>query len=456
MSDIPYNQERFFLDVVLDNAEDAIVYVDKDGIIQLLTQTYADFLRVDRQWAIGRHITEVIDNTRMHIVARTGVPEYNAVQEINGQNTVVKRIPVYRNGAVVGAIGRVIFRNLDDLTELYEQISSMTHQLNLYKEEFDRSHRARFSMDSIIGEDPIMKEIKEQALRFARSNSTLLILGESGTGKDVIAQAVHANSARSEAPFLKINCAGIPAELLESELFGYSEGAFTGAVKGGKIGKFMAADGGTVLLDEIGELPMNMQVKLLRFLQEKVIEPIGSTESIPVDVRVIAATNRNLEEMIAEGLFRLDLFYRLNVLSIVMPPLRKRVADIAPLCYHFAEIIAEREKIPFRGFSLEALTLLKAYPFPGNVWELENIVERALNDMRPGEDILRKEHLSGKVLGIRADRVPENLELIVETAEKNAISDALLICRGNKSRAAQLLGVSRTSFYDKMRKYELI
>ncbi len=456
MNSIPFNQERFFLDVVLDNAEDAIVYVDKDGIIQLLTQTYADFLRVDRTWAIGRHITEVIDNTRMHIVARTGVPEYNAVQEINGQNTIVKRIPVYRNGEVVGAIGRVIFRNIDDLTELYEQISSMTHQLNLYKEEFDRTNRARFSMDSIIGEDPVMEEIKEQALRFARSNSTLLILGESGTGKDVIAQAVHANSARSEAPFLKINCAGIPAELLESELFGYTEGAFTGAAKGGKIGKFMAADGGTVLLDEIGELPMNMQVKLLRFLQEKVIEPIGSTESIPVDVRIIAATNRNLEEMIQEGLFRLDLYYRLNVLTIVMPPLRERVGDIAPLSYYFAERIAEREKIPFRGFSLEVLTLLKAYNFPGNVRELENIIERALNDMRPGENLLRKEHLSAKVLGTHSDRVPENLDLIVETVERNAISDALLICRGNKSRAAKMLGISRTSFYDKMRKYELI
>ncbi|MDI9472533.1 MAG: sigma 54-interacting transcriptional regulator [Bacillota bacterium] len=456
MSSIPYNQERFFLDVVLDNAEDAIVYVDRQGIIQLLTQTYADFLKVERSWAIGSHVTEVIDNTRMHIVVETGVPEYNAVQEINGQNTIVKRIPVYRNGEVVGAIGRVIFRNVDDLTELFEQISSMTYQLNLYKEEFDRSHRVKYSMDCVIGEDPVMKRVKEQALRFARSNSTLLILGESGTGKDVIAQAVHANSARRDATFFKINCAGIPAELLESELFGYTEGAFTGALKGGKIGKFMAADGGTVLLDEVGELPMNMQVKLLRFLQEKVIEPIGSTESIPVDVRIIAATNRNLEEMVQDGLFRLDLYYRLNVLTIMMPPLRERTGDIAPLSSFFAERIAEREEIPFRGISMEALTLLKAYSFPGNVRELENIIERALNDMRAGETIIRKEHLPAKVLGIDSNRKPENLALIVETAETNAISDALLVCGGNKSQAARMLGISRTSFYDKLRKYNLI
>lgn len=455
MSDAPYNEDSFFLDVVLENSEDAIVYVNKDGLVELLSQSYADFLRVDRAAMIGKHITEVIENTRMHIVARTGVAEHNALQEIHGKNMIVKRIPVYKDGELVGALGRVIFRNVNDLTELYEQITSMTHQLNLYKEEFDRSHRVRFSMDSIVSEDPAMEVVKERAQRFARSSSTLLILGESGTGKDVIAQAVHAMSSRSDKPFLKINCAGIPAELLESELFGYKEGAFTGAAKGGKIGKFMAADGGTVFLDEIGELPMNMQVKLLRVLQEKVIEPIGSNSSLPIDVRIIAATNRNLEAMIQEGSFRLDLFYRLNVLTLHVPALRERPADVIPLSYFFADRIADRDKIPFCGFSMEALTLLKSYPFPGNVRELENIIERALNDLGPGEDMIRREHLSAKVLGLRDERVPENLSLILETAERNAISDALLICSGNRSKAAKLLGVSRTSFYEKMRKLDL-
>lgn len=284
----------------------------------------------------------------------------------------------------------------------------------------------------------------------------MLILGESGTGKELFAHATHNNSKRKEYPFIKVNCGSIPFELLESELFGYEEGAFTGAKKGGKIGKFKAADKGTIFLDEIGDLPMNMQVKLLRVLQDKEIERIGSNYTEKIDVRIISATNKDLEKMTQEGKFRLDLYYRLNVISIHIPPLRERKEDIPILSRYLVEKISKDENIEVGGIENTSIEYLNKYDWPGNVRELENIIERAINFLEE-EKVIKPKHLPAKITGIvkEKDRNIKSLKSTVEEVERECIIDSIMMADGNKTKAAEMLGISRTSLYEKILKYNI-
>jgi transcriptional regulator with PAS, ATPase and Fis domain len=442
------------LSIIMDAINDCIVYVNKDGIVEMLSRAYAEFLSVDRDWAIGRHVRDVIENTRMDIVTKTGKPEIAQVQEINGRNMIATRIPIFVNGKVVGAVGKVLFRDVDELNTLYLRINNIQKELNLYRDEFKKANKASYALDSIIGESPGMKQLKDIVKKVGNTNSNVLILGESGTGKELFAHAIHNNSKRVDAPFIKVNCSAIPFELLESELFGYEEGSFTGARKGGKIGKFKAADGGTIFLDEIGELPMSMQAKLLRVLQDREIEKIGSNISEKVDVRVIAATNKNLENMVNEGQFRLDLFYRLNVVNIRVPSLRERREDIPVLAKYLMEKISEKEGIRVDGISFKALDFLKNYDWPGNVRELENTLERAINFMDDETRILAK-HLPPKITGISSYDSMRTLKETLEEIEKDVILNRLILAKGNKSEAAETLGISRTSLYDKLTKYNI-
>ncbi len=442
------------LSIVMDAINDCIVYVNKDGIVEMLSRAYAEFLSVDRDWAIGRHVRDVIENTRMDVVTKTGKSEVAQVQEINGRNMIATRIPIFVNGKVVGAVGKVLFRDVDELNTLYLRINNIQKELNLYRDEFKKANKASYALESIIGESPGMKQLKDLVKKVGNTNSNVLILGESGTGKELFAHAIHNNSKRVDAPFIKVNCSAIPFELLESELFGYEEGSFTGARKGGKIGKFKAADGGTIFLDEIGELPMSMQAKLLRVLQDREIEKIGSNISEKVDVRVIAATNKNLENMVNEGQFRLDLFYRLNVVNIRVPSLRERREDIPVLAKYLMEKISEKEGIRVDGISFKALDFLKNYDWPGNVRELENTLERAINFMDDETRILAK-HLPPKITGVSSYDSMRTLKETIEEIEKEVILNRLILAKGNKSEAAETLGISRTSLYDKLLKYNI-
>ncbi len=442
------------LKTIMEATNDCIVYVNKEGYIEMLSNAYAEFLNVDRDDSIGKHVTEVIENTRMHEVAKLGVEEVAQVQEINGRKMIATRIPVYVNGRIVGAVGKVLFRDLDELEQLYTKVYKIEKELNMYKNEFKKINSAKYELDSIIGESREIKELKELTKRIANTNSNVLILGETGTGKELFANAIHSLSKRKDGPFIKVNCGSIPSELLESELFGYEEGAFTGAKKGGKIGKFKAADGGSIFLDEIADLPMNMQVKLLRVLQEKEIEKIGSNTPEKIDVRIISATNKDLEEMIKKGEFRLDLYYRLNVVSMVIPPLRKRKEDIAVLSNKLIEEISKEEKIKVDGISKGALDLLKKYDWPGNVRELENVLERAINYL-DGETIIKIKHLPMKISGLKEDRELKSLKEEMEEHEKEIVSNALLASNGNKTKAAEILKISRTALYEKIEKYNL-
>lgn len=442
------------LKTVMEATNDAIVYVNKDGYIEMLSNPYAEYLGVVRDQAIGKHVREVIENTRMDIVIKTGTPEFAQVQEIKGKKMIATRIPLFVNGNVVGAVGKVLFRDVDELNSLYMKINKIEEELNLYKDEFKKVNRAKYALDSIISVSKSMENLKDLTKRAAKTNSNVLILGESGTGKELFAHAIHNNSKRIDAPFIKVNCGAIPYELLESELFGYEEGSFTGAKKGGKIGKFKAADGGTIFLDEIGDLPMNMQVKLLRVLQDKEIERIGSNFSEKIDVRVIAATNKDLEKMVSEGMFRLDLYYRLNVVSIKIPPLRERKEDIPVLSKYLVDKISKGENIKVDKISDNTLEYLKNYDWPGNVRELENILERAINFLEK-ETIIKPEHLPSKITGMTRNKQIKSLKTILEEVEKQSIIDSLIIANGNKTLAANALDISRTSLYEKISKYKI-
>jgi transcriptional regulator with PAS, ATPase and Fis domain len=338
------------------------------------------------------------------------------------------------------------------------------NKIEYYRSEL-KTVRSKYTFNEIVGMSPQMKKLRHLAAQAAKTTSTVLIRGESGTGKELLAQAIHNASSRSNQPFIKVNCAAIPESLMESELFGYCEGAFTGALRGGKPGKFELANGGTIFLDEIGDLHPSIQSKLLRVLQEFEFERLGGTKTINVDVRVIAATNRDLRDLMRRGKFRSDLFYRLNVVDLHTPPLRERREDIDYLTDYLLEKITDRLHIPLVAISNEARQLLREYDFPGNVRELENILERAINIINENTDTIQPEHLS--LLGFNTapsansvnhnlmSSLPMTLEESVSLAEKNAILEALKHSGGNRKKAAQLLNIHRSLLYKKLRKHNI-
>lgn len=452
-SQIDPSEEIIYKDLS-EMADESLVVVNSEGYIQILTRPFADFLGVDQEESIGKHVTEVIENTRMHIVAKTGNVEVGEPQKIRNDYIIANRSPVWKHGKTVGAIGRVVFNSLDELKALSRKISTLTSELNKSKGIINARNKAYYTFENIIGKSKALLDVKYYAKRAAKGDSNVLILGASGTGKELFAQAIHNASRRSMGAFVKVNCAAIPVDLIESELFGYEEGSFTGAKKGGKIGKFEVADGGTIFLDEIGELPLHMQVKLLRVLQEKEVERVGGTGTIPVDVRIIAATNRNLTEMVAKRDFRLDLYYRLKVMQLTIPPLRERMEDVKVLIHHFLEKYQKLMNKEAKGVTEQAMYLLCHYSWPGNIRELENAIERALNLIDDGEYITLM-HLPEEITGKKEQYSIRPLAEVIEEAEQNAISDCLRMTGGNKSEAAKQLGISRTSLYEKMNKYNM-
>ncbi len=445
------------LETGLEHVSDGIVMVDKEGHITMMTDAYARFLGVDLDEVVGKHVTEVIENTRMHIVLKTGKAEIGEIQRIKGRDTVVMRIPIKSSGEVIGGIGQVMFQDVSDLKKLAERLHLAESKLEYYKQEYKRWQRSRYNFSSIVGESSQITLAKELAQRVAKSRSTVLIQGESGTGKELLAHAIHGASPRQEQAFIRVNCAAIPKDLLEAELFGYEEGAFTGAKKGGKPGKIKLADKGTIFLDEIGDMPMEMQMKLLRVLQEREVEKIGSTAVEKVDIRVIAATNRDLQRMVAEGTFRKDLYYRLNVVNIYLPPLREHPEDIPLLMRRLIEKLNRDLGTAVSGVSAEVEELFLKYNWPGNVRELENILERAMNVME-GSVIKLKDlpiYLQDYELTGSSQIVGETLEQELELAEKRAIKRALKYAKGNKNKAAKLLNIHRATLYRKIEKYQL-
>lgn len=447
------------LESAIESFFEGVVIVDRSGMITMINQAYCDFLGVEHGKVIGRHVAEVIPNTRMHVVAQDGKAEITDIQRIREHNCVVTRIPIVKEGETVGAVGKVVFKDVKDLKILSNKLNKLEFELEYYKEELRKAYGGKYTFESIIGDNEKMQWIKSIAVKASKGNSTVLILGESGTGKEVFAQAIHNASTRNKGPFIKVNCAALPENLLETELFGYDEGAFTGAKKGGKPGKFELANRGTIFLDEIGDMPISMQVKLLRVLQEREFERVGGTKTIKLDLRVIAATNRDLTKMIEQGEFRQDLYYRLDIISLAIPPLRERTGDIPLLCDMLLKKIKKQVQHSVEGVSPATLQLLMAYKWPGNVRELENLLERAVNLMDDDEILIAPEHLPPIVKKISKGKEPlevsDNLAEVLGDAEKQAILKVLEEAGGNKSKAAKILGIHRSGFYQKLQKHNI-
>ena len=442
--------------LIFDSIYNGVMVTDADGYVTHFNKPYGQFLGLDPAVQIGKHCTDVIENTRMHIMAETGKPEINQSHRIKGQNMVVQRIPIWKEGKVIAVFGQVMFKDIKDVTKLANQLSLLESKVKLYEEELITLRSTRYTFDSIIGKSKAVTMLKKEALNAAGNQLPVLITGDSGTGKELFAQAIHHASPRKLYPFVRINCSAIPKDLLESELFGYEQGAFTGAKSEGKPGKFEIADQGTVFLDEIGDLPLEMQPKLLRVVEEKEFERVGGTRAIRSDFRVIAATNQNLEKMLLDGRFRKDLFYRLNVIPLHIPALRKRRDDIILLARHFLKQMAHEAALNEVDMGPEARKALRRHDWPGNIRELLNVLERTLSSIEGN-------HIRLSDLPFYLQRIPQktsarnqpSIKEMHARTEKEVILYALKETNNNKAQAAKMLRIHRTHLYKKMKKYQI-
>lgn len=427
-----------------------LVVVDHLARIVFLEEHYGKSRGIDPEAVMGCYIKEIIPDSKLPIVVKSGKPLLGEVFYIQGKPVICNRIPLIKDGNLIGAISYQVF----EMPEMFiESIKELQSQINYYKEKAKKYTGARYSLADIIGDNQATVAMCAAILKASSTNATVLIQGETGTGKELVAHALHQESRRSHYSFVKLNCAAIPKELIESELFGYEGGAFTGARKTGKKGKFEMANKGTLFLDEISQLSVTAQAKLLRVLQEKEIERIGGTASIPIDVRIVAATNDNLEEMVKKGTFRADLFYRLSVIPIKVPPLRERRSDISLLVEKFVEKYGNQAGLGEITVQPEVIKLLLRYDWPGNIRELEHAVERAINLCNSNmleaghfEWLLPKLHNSNQL--IRGQSIRDAKAY----SEKKVILAALQTTQGNKTKAAELLEIARPLLYQKMRR----
>ena len=425
-----------------------MVVVDHKSRIVFVEETYALSRGFDPQQVIGRYIKDVIPTSKLPVVVESGKPILGDVFCYEGKTVICNRYPLIKDGVIIGAMSYQVFEGVD---KLFESIRELEDQLDYYKEKVKKYAGIRYSLADTVGASAAAVAIRAAILKAASANATVLIQGETGTGKELVAHALHQESRRSAYPFIKLNCAAIPQELIESELFGYDEGAFTGARRAGKKGKFELADKGTLFLDEISQLSMAAQAKLLRVLQEKEVERIGGTGPILVNVRIIAATNDNLEDMIRQGTFRADLYYRLNVIPIKVAPLRERKSDIPLLVKKFTKKYGEQAGLGVVAVDAEAMALLMEYDWPGNIRELEHAVERAINLC--SSTTLQPVHFEWLLPRIRSKGRPtagRSIQDAKAAGEKEVILNALQATKGNKKKAAELLGIARPLLYQKM------
>ncbi len=461
------------LDLFDDSCEGTIA-VDDHGSIVWINDKYVSFLGLKTQEeALGKQVEQIIPNSRMREVVRSGKPILLDIMMIRDQPLVVMRIPLKDEaGRTVGALGFALYDRLQRLKPLVSKFAELQWALANTQKELAHLRHTKYSISSFIGVSPVSLELKHRARRAAQLDTTVLLLGETGSGKELLAHGIHAASGRAGKPFVGINIAAVPETLLEAEFFGVAAGAYTGAERKGRDGKFKIADGGTLFLDEVGDMPLQVQAKLLRVLQEQEIEPLGSNTIIKVDVRVIAATSHDLKQLVADGKFRSDLYYRLNVLPIVLPPLRERLGDLDALCEHLLEQIAARTGMPQRELAPSARAFLASYSWPGNVRELRNALEQAgmetdsicLNAedfasiLTIGEGEARALPTRQQAGGTLPEQVvpPKPLAEVLAEVERKTIRAALEASGGNKASAARMLGISRATLYQKITDYRLV
>ena len=456
---------RVMLEAIIESTQDAISVVDENGEGIFINPAYTRLTGLTEDDVIGKPATvDIAEGESMHMkVLKTEQPVNGARLKVGPKKKQVigNVAPIIVDGELRGSVG--VIHDISEIKKLTEELNQARRMI--------RELNAKYTFEDIIFESKLMQAAIQQAKKASKTPATVLLRGESGTGKELFAHAIHTASNRNEGQFIRVNCSAIADSLLESELFGYEEGAFTGAKKGGKKGLFEEADGGTIFLDEIGKINMNLQAKLLRVLQEKELTRVGGTKSINIDVRIIVATNANLERMIQEGTFREDLYYRFNVVPIFIPPLRKRKEDIPKLANHLVKKYNQEYGRLVKGISKEAMNILMGYEWPGNVRELENIIGRAMINAGTNADTIEKEHLPPLGMLSTAPQVEpttksktkyqvtehdiqsKSLKEILEEVEKQVILETLEHTDGNKTEAAKLLGIAIRSLYYKLEKF---
>ena len=443
----------------LDQAYDGVIITDANSKILYVNAAYTRILGVPRRKIIGRYLADIEPKARLLSVLKTGRPVLNEKVTIQSltRDVVVNIVPIFREGLLSGAIS--VFRDITDCTQLSVKLQRIRGLTEYLQQELALKEGLPRGFDHIVTRNPRFQECLSRAARAADSDATVLLLGESGVGKDAFARAIHQASRRADQPFVKVNMASVPETLLESELFGYEEGAFTGSRRGGKLGRFEIADRGTIFLDEIGDASPAVQAKLLRVLQEKAVEKLGSNKVVNVDVRIIAATNKDLPQLVAQGAFRADLYYRLNVITLRIPPLRERQEDISLLAEHFLAHYSGRYGKNL-SFGPGVMEMLQGHSWPGNVRELQNVIEHAV--VMAAQDIITPyhlpEYLRGPAIYAKGIRSAESGKIrgLLAEIEREAIEQALRLCKNNRTLAMQMLGLSRRTFYRKLAAYRLL
>jgi transcriptional regulator with PAS, ATPase and Fis domain len=439
----------------------AMIVVDTEGKISYMSAIHERFFGLKHGEAIGRHVTEVIENTKLHEVVATGKGQVAQLQEMNGITRVVSRLPIFdRNKRVVAAIGQVMFKGPEAIRELTGELARVKQELDFYKRELSGIRNRTYGLDQIVGNSDAVRRLKEDILRVAPLDVPVLLAGESGTGKEMVAHAIHMLSPRSDKPLVLVNSAAMPANLVESELFGYEAGAFTGADRKGRKGKFEAADTGTLFLDEIGDMPIDMQVKLLRVLQDGQFERIGGDRAKHSDFRLISASNRDFKAMIANSSFRLDLFYRISAVTLRLPPLSERLEDIPELADTFLDAFANRHHVPKKSISEAAIRFLQSRAWPGNIRQLQHAIERAaifcdgptllVSDFGSLEGFAATSGGRQPVASLPMGKGAADLRGAKERVESELILEAMRRTGGNKKRVAEELGISRSYLYKRL------
>jgi PAS domain S-box-containing protein len=457
------NQLDTQLDILIKNSYDGIFITDGEGKVMRVNNSVLRMLGAKEEELLGRNTGDLV---------KEGYYSSSSVLESIKLRQPVTKIMYSRTGVEIMATstpvfdedGRVLFvitnsRDMTDLSKLLQELEQTKELSNRYLTELQYLRKKHLEHDRIVAESPVMIKVIETAQKIAKVDSTVLICGESGVGKEVIAKLIHKESNRKNGPFIALNCAAIPESLLEAELFGYEGGAFTGANRSGKPGMFELADKGTLFLDEVGELPLAIQAKLLRALESSEVMRVGGVKAKKIDVRIIAATNKNLEDMIQKGTFRRDIYYRLNVIPLYIPPLRERKEDIVALANYFLKEFCYKNKCR-RFFSQEVLGELVNQQWPGNIRELRNVVER-LAATTTGEEIRFLSNMNSVVHNTPPDSkcnvfLGTPLEKMVANAEKEVIQNTLRLCGGNKVQASKMLGIHRSVLYKKLKIYGLL
>jgi transcriptional regulator with PAS, ATPase and Fis domain len=443
------------------NPYGGLTVVDKNARVQFMDRATEKFFGLKQGAAKEVDVRELIPDSSLAVAAATGKPMIGRIWQLRGIKRISSSYPLVKNGEIIGAVGTIIFHSLEEIERINGEVQRLKKEIRYLKQKEKTEYSSRYTFSNILGVSALMKETIKTAKKIATLDTDVLIIGESGTGKELLAHSIH-SLVHPERPFIKVNCPAIPFELAESELFGYEKGAFTGATAVGKAGVFEAAEGGTVFLDEISSLPLSIQAKLLRVLQEREVMRLGSTRTKKINFRSIAATNVDLQELVREGKFRHDLYYRVAKATIHVPALRDRTEDIPLYLNSFLATINQTFKTSIRGFSREALNILTRYDWPGNVRELINVLEqiaiKVWNDDEVGVEHLPEEMRLRAKGGMKKKVVPGNalnMRQQVSSVEKDMILYALKKTDGNRKKAAELLDMPRSTLYKKLAAYAI-